>query len=142
LAQGTMSPPWLDLRTSPDGTWAGGYRLNGPVVEVHAVKVGGVTLATNEYEVYDGRDLVRLTPSGQPRQWWPCAQRLDLADTEPDTWSIDYSWGKAVPYSGVLAAQALTCSLARMVQQGRCGSPDRATQTNRQGVTTNLLSPE
>lgn len=73
-----------------------------------------------------------------------CCQRLELPDTEVDTWSVEYVYGQGPPPGGIAAAASLGCqlSLARQPETvGQCRLPKRVTSVVRQGVSMTLLDP-
>jgi hypothetical protein len=113
--------------------------LDAPAV-VSAVKIDGLTLvAGQDWELYDGRLLVRMVSQGGASIGWPLDQRLDLPDTAQGTWSITYQSGTPVPPGGKLAAKALADDLMRLLTPGvACALPDRAMTVSRQGVTINV----
>jgi hypothetical protein len=118
---------WLDL-----GEYA-------PVQSVEQVKIDGVVLASTAYVLYDRRTLVR-TDGG----YWPTFQALELADTEPGTWSIDLTSGSAPPPDGVLAAACFAAELALAFNPtlGSCALPERVQTVTRQGVTYLVSDPQ
>ena len=78
------------------------------------------------------------------RQGWPCCTRLDLADTEEDTWSITYTYGQNPPIGGIRAAAVLACELTLAFQPetvNQCRLPKRVTSITRQGVSMAILDP-
>ena len=106
-------------------------RLPGPVVEVDAVIVDGVTLDPSAYSV-DRRSILRRLDGGT----WPTCQRLDLPAGEPGTWVVEYARGVAVPVGGQIAAGLLACELAKaMCGDSTCQLPRRVTSVTRQGVS-------
>ncbi len=121
------------------------FLLPGPVDSIGEVKVDGVVLATARYRVDDYRRLVFLPESTSAAlQGWPCCQRLDLADTEDETWAITYSYGQDPPIGGLRAAAALGCQLALAFEPetiGACRLPKRVTSLSRQGVSIAVLDP-
>lgn len=121
-------------------------RLPGyPVVGVSEVKIDGAILNAARYRVDNHRWLVYLPESDTAeRQGWPCCQRLDLADTEDDTWVVSYTYGTAPPAGGVRAAALLGCQLALgwcPDTAAQCQLPKRVTSISRQGVTMAVLDP-
>jgi len=119
--------------------------LPGTVVSVDEVKIDGQVLPEARYRVDDWRWLVYLPESDTAdRQGWPCCQRLDLADTEDDTWSVTYTHGTNPPAGGVRAAAVLGCQLALAFQPetiGACRLPKNVTNVARQGITIALRDP-
>lgn len=103
------------------------------------VKIDGSAFAN--WRLDDDRWLVRTDGEG-----WPCCQRLELDDAEPDTWSITYTRDGAPPVGGRIAAASLGCQLAlacqpEAVDAGACRLPKRITSITRQGVTIAVLDP-
>lgn len=111
----------------------GGY----PVTSVTEVKIDGAVLDASAYHVEDYRSIVR-----DDGGLWPCCQHLNLADTEPGTWSVAFEYGMAPPEGGVLAAEVLACELYRGCKGGECAIPERTINLVRQGVTMQLISPQ
>lgn len=114
-----------------------------PVVAVSEVKIDGDILPSNHYRIDDNRYLVRL-PVDDRNPGWPCCQRLDLADTELDTFSVSFTWGIAPPIEGVQAAAKLACELVKSCQPellGKCQLPKRVQSISRQGISMTLLDP-
>lgn len=118
---------------------------NQPVTQVTQVKLDGVVLDTAKYRLDNNRVLVYLPADGDERQVWPSCQRLDLADTEDDTWSVTYNWGATPPTAGKLAAAVLGGELALSRDAStasRCRLPQRITSLTRQGVTMAVADPQ
>lgn len=121
-------------------------RLPGVVAAVSEVKVNGdVLTAGTDYRLDDHRWLVRLPdPDTDEHRGWPCCQRIDLADTEDDTWSVTYSYGMDPPAGGVRAAAQLGCQLALAFQPetvNACRLPKNTVNVARQGITVALRDP-
>lgn len=115
-----------------------------PVRSIQQVKIDGAVVPSARYRVDDHRWLVYLPADGEQRRGWPCCQRLDLADTEDDTWSITYTYGMAPPVGGQLAAASLACQVALSrdpAQSTACRLPKRVTAITRQGVSLAVLDP-
>lgn len=110
-----------------------------PVIAIDEVKVDGSVLATSAYRLDDNQYLVRL--DGEK---WPCCQDLLLADTESDTWSVSYTFGRPPPNIGVKAAAILACELYMACDpetfEGQCRLPRNVIQVARQGVTVLVQS--
>lgn len=112
-----------------------------PVTDITAVKVDGVTLTEGvNYRLDDYRYLVRIDGEG-----WGCCQDLTLPDTEPDTFSVAFSYGLDPPPSGVLAAAVLGCELALSCSpeslSSHCRLPRNIQSLSRQGVSIVLNDP-
>lgn len=113
----------------------------GPVTGIVEVKLDGDVLDAARYRVDDFRNLVRLPDADGTRRTWPCRQRMDLADDEPDTFSVSFTYGAPPPPGGVKAAAALACQLARAEAGQPCDLEPRAITKARQGVTIALQDP-
>lgn len=143
-------PWWNHAHLAAPGTCSGSCGLSEvvlpgyPVASVEQVLIDGEVLASARYRLDERRRLVYLPESASAeRQGWPCCQQLDLADTEPDTWSVTYSYGQAPPTGGVEAAASLACQLAlacrpELASTG-CRLPKRVTSVARQGTTVTVL---
>lgn len=121
-------------------------RLPGHAVSaVTTVLIDGVELDAGRFRVDDHRWLVYLPESDDAeRQAWPCCQRLDLADTEVDTFSVTYAQGSAPPAGGRRATLTLGCQLATAWTPGvagQCKLPKRVTTVARQGTTLAVVDP-
>lgn len=125
----------------------GGYRTvvlpSTPVIEVIEVKIAGEIIDPDRYLLAGNELIYQPETETAARQDWPCCQRLDRADTEPDTWSIRYSWGANPPADAVLPAKILATELAksRGPKVGSCRLPQRITNITRQGVSMAILDP-
>jgi len=105
--------------------------LAGRVREITSVKIDGVVIDPDTYFVRDRRELIRKSPDR-----WPSCQSEDLDDTEEGTFSVTYTYGKAPPVSGQLAASALACEIVKSCTPGEeCALPNGAIRITRQGIT-------
>ena len=127
---GCSNPPQVDL---------GAY----PVTQVTSVKIDGVTIPANEYQLQDYKWLIRVRPtaSSTPTERWglPTCQNLTLPDTEPGTFSVTLMYGQPPPTSGVDAALTLAREVALSQLGLPNGLPTRTTSINRQGVQATVL---
>lgn len=115
----------------------------GPIVSVDEVRVDGVAIDPTRYRVDGWRWLVRLPDADGKRRTWPTWQRLDRDDTEDETFSVTYTYGRTPPELGVRAAAALACELAMACNPstvGDCRLPRKVQTIVRQGVTV-VMSP-
>lgn len=112
--------------------------LPGPVFEVGAVKVDGVTLVKNtDYRLDDYRRLVRL--GGDE---WPLCNNINLDDSQPGTWSVTFSQGQEVPRLGRLAVGILATEIAKMlICDSSCALPKPVQSLSRQGINLTFLDP-
>lgn len=116
--------------------------LKSPVQQILEVKVDGVVLDSGQYRLYDNRKLVRVPAAPGANNLWPLRQRLELDDTQVDTFSVSYQWGVPVPEGGKVAAQTFACQLAKYVNRDAdCALPDRVLSVTRQGVSQTLIDP-
>lgn len=124
-----------------DGSFWGGYncgcqplsrvKLAGSVREIVEVKIDGVVVGESLYEVRERRWLIR-TDGGL----WPRCQSDGLPDTEEGTFSVTYTYGRAVPTSGQRAAAQLACEVFKSCSgAGECALPIGVSRVTRQGIT-------
>ena len=116
-----------------------------PVNAILQVKINGTVIPSNEYDLRNQRNLVRVRPTAAdvPTEcWgWPTTQTMDLDDTELGTFSITYTFGQDPGYGGRQACVALAAFLALPQLGDNTQYPQRVTTINRQGITTQIASP-
>jgi len=104
-----------------------------PVVSIGSVKVNGAVV-TDWFLLDDG--LLRRAPNPPDGCGWPAQQRLDLPDTEDDTFSVTYTHGIPIPEWAKDACMELACALLEGTLTGRCSRlPEGMTTLSRQGVS-------
>src|SRR5207247_1889627 len=112
-----------------------------PVREVSEVKIDGDVVDPSGYRLDGWRYLVRLDDPGPPlvHRRWPRCQNLALADDQPGTFSVSYSFGLDPPLIAVQAAAELACQLLKACASGSgAGSsvlPVGVARVSRQGIT-------
>lgn len=107
---------------------------NLPVVSVDEVVVGGEPLDPDDWQVVDGRWLVRV--GGH----WPPGPGGCDSSIDPDRFRVTYRWGSPPPATGRLAVQLLACEFARGWTPGKsCRLPKRVTQISREGVSMTIM---
>lgn len=105
--------------------------LPGPVLEIVEVKVDGIVLTGGvDYRLDDYRKLVRLGGNQ-----WPICNNLNLADTEPGTWSVTAVYGEPVPMLGQIAVGELACEFVKLIAGEACALPPGVTELTRQGLS-------
>lgn len=116
-----------------------------PITSIEEVKVDGAVLDPSLYRIDDYKYLVRLRDPDGSFVSWPCCQDILLPDTEPDTFSVSFSYGTSPPESGVLAAAVLACELALQcgasIEGAECRLPKRVVSLTRQGVSVIVQDP-
>lgn len=115
-----------------------------PIVSIKEVKVDGDVLDSSLYRIDDFRYLVRLRDPDGSYATWPCCQDILLPDTEPDTFSVTFIYGRTPPLAGIHAAAILACEFALAcspVDGVECRLPKRVQSLSRQGVNMVLLDP-
>lgn len=128
---------WLNIGCGHAGacscTSLAEVRLYGEVSSVQEVRVDGVALDADAYQLYAGGLLVR-TDGGR----WPLRQNMAAPDTERGTWSITYTPG--LPVDGTAAAMAgvMAGEFLKACTDQSCRLPAPAVQIVRQGVTLTL----
>jgi len=109
-----------------------------PVAEITEVKIDGIVLDPSEYRLDEWRWLTRLADADGNAQWWPGCQRLDLPDTEENTWSVSYIHGVVPPLAGGSAAAQLAGELYKFCTGAECATPAGTVQKTRHGVTVQM----
>lgn len=116
-----------------------------PVRSVDLVKLDGMVIPPTEYRIDDYRYLVRVRPNAsyQPtdRSGWPTYQDMLLPDTEPGTFSVQFTFGADPPAGGVAAATTLAVEFARMYSGQPNRLPARVQSITRQGVSMSVVDP-
>ena len=107
-----------------------------PVVSVTDVKINGITIATNLYQLQDRKFLVRVDGGV-----WPCTQNLSAAPTQPDTFAVSVVHGIEPPEAGKHACAVYAAELAKSFCNLDCALPQRTQYMTRQGISTIMLDP-
>lgn len=140
LCETTVRP--CECRTCPPDACCGCCHLSRvklagwPVRAVTEVLIDGAEVSG--WWLDGHKWLVRGPDENGRRQTWPGCQRLDLPDTEQDTFSVTYSYGADPPEAGLLAAAELACQIATAATGGECALPPGTTRVTRQGITVDL----
>lgn len=116
---------------TPDGL--GVVTLPGPVVEILAVRVDGVPVASESWFL-EGDRLYRRGGD------WPEQDRM-AAPGEPGTWSVEYTRGVAPPAGAAMAVGQLAKEFWNVCQGGKCRLPKRWQTVTRSGVTITKADP-
>lgn len=120
--------------------------LPSPICSIEEVAVDGMLLNPDQYRVDEFRHLVRIAgavdiAAGDTTPCWPKCQDMNLADTEPNTFSVTLTYGKSVPEMLRLATAELACEIVRSCIGQACNLPKRLASVTRQGVTVSFLDP-
>lgn len=107
--------------------------LPGVVSSISQVKVDGVILPSTAYRLDNNQLLVRVDGGS-----WPYCQDMAAADTQPDTFSVTFTFGEVPPVIGRQAVGQLMCALARECMGEDCRLPANVTSLVRQGVAIEL----
>lgn len=113
-------------------------KLSGyPVTSIQEVQIDGVVIDPDGYRLDEWLWLTRLAdPDTLEPRYWPSCQRLDLADGQPGTWTVTYTYGYDPPLLGVQAAAQLACQLYKACRgDATCELPAGVTQIERQGIS-------
>lgn len=106
--------------------------LPGPVGQVYEVKVDGVIIDEADYRVLFGNSLTWTSSDDCP---WPTCQDLTLADTEENTFSVQYLNSYPVDGLGAYAAGLLAREYAAACMGDTCSFPATVTAITRMGTT-------
>lgn len=111
-----------------------------PLIEVVQILVDGEALDSGQYEIREGRYLVRMPDADTPDvpRYWPCRQIENLPDTAEGTWSITVRYGGTPPASGIRAARSLAEELAKARSGDECRLPESVTNVVREGLTFSI----
>ena len=135
-------PPVMALYAEDFGPYIELYDY--PVNEIIQVKIDGVVIPPDQYELRENKWLIRMlpTPDTIPAQrWgWPTSQQQWLPDTQLQTFSITYTYGQDPGAGGRLACRVLAESIAMPLFGNANRYPERVTTINRQGVTAQIAS--
>ncbi len=102
------------------------------VTDITQILIDGA--AFTDFLLYNPNWVVRTD-----NELWPRTQRLDLATTEIDTWSITYDYGEEPPTGAQHAARILTTEIVKAcVGDTNCRIPTGAVSLTRRGVTYDL----
>lgn len=136
---GCNGDAWLGTCTCSDGINQLDMEPYTPLVNVTRVKIDGDVLDPAKYGVFDYRWLARFDG-----HLWPLVNRLDLADTERETWSVDLEYGVMPPADAQVAAATLVGELALAANPGAgtCILPERIQTVVRQGITYIVADPQ
>lgn len=151
----TLSGVGTSIAWATGGGWFGGGDATPnstsidlgcyPIRAVNVVKIDGVTIPANEYRIDDFRYLKRCLPTAASvpteRSGWPQYQNMQLPDSEPGTFSVDFDFGEDPPPGGVTAATTLATEFARMYSGSPNRLPARIQSISRQGVSFAMLDP-
>lgn len=123
--------------------------LPGPIRDITQVDIGGTVIDSAAYFSYDARFLVlrpdvmeALHPELDP--CWPTCQDLSKPSGLPDTFSVVYSIGVAVPFMAGAAMSEIMNHLAQTCSGCGCGSDARQNlqRLSRQGVDLEFADPQ
>lgn len=142
--------PWMIPFLDPAGVWRNcacasacdcrarcQATLPYPIAEVVEVLVDGVVLDPSAYRVDNGNVLVRTDG-----ECFPECQDMNLADTEPDTFSITFRPGEVLPPIAALAAGELACEYAKSCAGSPdCALPSQLQSLSRNGVQVEIVDP-
>jgi hypothetical protein len=135
-------PPVLALYAEERGAVIELY--DHPVNDILLVKIDGVVIPEDEYELRDNRWLLRTRPYSDfipTERWgWPTSQIPDLPDTQQGTFSVTYTYGQDPGEGGRMAAVALAEFLVLPVLGNPSQFSQRTTAVSRQGVTAQIAS--
>lgn len=142
---------WPLSRMFPEGYGCGNSAneivFPGPINSISQVMVNGVVLPPNQYQLYNGRRLVRLSPPQVPpvpnSDWpsWPCCQNLSAPADGDGSLQIIYKWGKPLPQPGITAAKFLAVEIAKAYANFETALPARVSSISRQGITAVVQDP-
>jgi len=128
---------WCSCNTEDSCSCCGipSVRLGGwPVASITEVLIDGAVLDPSAYRLDNDTSLVRIDGDS-----WPCCQDMLAATTEPDTWSVAYTYGRAVDPGGVLSANLYACEIVKLCTGGDCRLPAKVQTITRQGMSAGFI---
>lgn len=115
--------------------------LPGPIRDIVQVDINGTVLDSSVYFSYDARFLVLRPEVADVHPdlditCWPMCQDLSKLAGQPDTFSVTYSIGLAVPFMAQVAMSEVMNHLAQQCDGCGCGAGARQNlqRLSRQGV--------
>lgn len=118
-------------------------RLPGPVNTVVEVRIDGDVIPADQYTLNRRSgyaELIRVGGTSGP--CWPTCQDLEQPITAPDTFSVLYLRGKAVPVAGMRALGSLASEIYKQCTgAANCRLPDRVKTVTREGITYDMFDP-
>lgn len=132
----TESGGWVNLGCCDNRCRLERVKLPATINEIVAVWVNGELLDPSAYKIEAYRWLARVDGDK-----WPCTNDLTGEPGDPNTWTIEYLYGKPVPAGGRTAARIFACEMAK----ARCGAenclPARLKEISRHGETMSFADP-
>ena len=115
-----------------------------PVTRIVEVKINGVVIPPDEYELREFKWLIRKLPTQSSiatEMWgWPTSQIQYLPDDQQNTFSVTYEFGQDPGVMGRMAARALAENIIKPLLGDANAYPERITTLTRQGVTAQIAS--
>lgn len=93
-----------------------------PLREIIAVRINGVIVPADQYEIHDRRWLVRVPDT----EGWPVTQNL-YGDpmTDDNTFGVWFTWGQVPDRAGVAVSKTYAIELAKSFAKDDCRLPER-----------------
>jgi hypothetical protein len=131
---------WLNISCGQCGQYCScestpSLQLPYPVTQVTEVRIEGVVLPWTSYRLDNSALLVRTDG-----ERWPISQDMEAPAGDPNTWSVEFDYGRAVPIGGQVAAGVLALEFAKVLcNDSSCKLPQRVQTITRQGVTVGFM---
>lgn len=123
--------------------------LPGPVYDITQVDINGTIIDKSLYFSYDARFLVLRPEVADVHPdlgitCWPTCQDLSQPPGRPNTFSVTYSIGQAVPFMASAAVTEIMNHLAQECSGCGCGAGARQNlqRLSRQGVDLEFMNPQ
>jgi hypothetical protein len=114
--------------------------LRGPVAEIIDVLIGDEEVSPSTYRVdVSGGAWLLVREDGT---CWPSCQNASAPAGDPDTFTVTYALGRALPEALAIATAILACEYAGSISGGECRLPVQMTSLSRQGVEVQVSPPE
>ncbi len=115
-----------------------------PIASIEQIREDGVILDPSTYRVDDDRWLVRLPNADGSARGWHCCQSMISSPDEPNTFEVQYHYGRPPDEAGKRQAATLAYQLALGASPSTATKsrlPTRITSVTRQGMTMIVLDP-
>ncbi len=114
--------------------------LRGPVASVDEVLIGDEEISPSTYRVdVSGGAWLLVREDGT---CWPSCQNASAPSGDPDTFTVTYQLGRALPEALAIATAQLACQFAKSISGGVCKLPTSMTRLSRQGVEVEVATPD
>lgn len=110
------------------------------VVSVDAFTIEATPQPVSGIAIFDGNILVRQSADADPT--FPDYQDLTRPLGEPNTWSIEVTYGLPLPPDTAAITGLYACELAKAMSGLKCSLPRKVESLSRQGITMQFVNSD